>query len=411
MSRVIVVGGGAAGLLAAGTAAQYGAQVVLVERNPRLARKLMITGKGRCNVTNASDLQELIAHVPRNGRFLYSAFSAFGPDDIRDLLHQQGVETKVERGNRVFPVSDKAVDVVDALVSFVRSMGVEILQERVCSLITENGQCRGVECENGLVVKGDAVIVCTGGLSYPRTGSTGDGYHLAKQVEHTVVTLLPSLVPLCTREYDASQMQGLSLKNCTLRVTDTRTGKTIFDELGEMMFTHFGVTGPLVLSASAHMRDMEPARYELSIDLKPALSEQQLSDRILRELGAHKNAAVSTMLATLVPRSMIAVLAARSGLQTSAACHTVTKEQRLRLVDRLKRFTLTVDSFRPIDEAVVTAGGVDVKEINAKTMESKLCQGLYFAGEVLDVDAYTGGYNLQIAFSTGAAAGRAAAQL
>lgn len=410
MSRVLVIGGGAAGLLAAGTAAQYGADATILERNPRPARKVMITGKGRCNVTNASDLQNLIAHVPRNGRFLYSAFSAFTPEDIRDLLSQYGVETKVERGNRVFPVSDKAVDVVDALVRFAASNGVRVEQGRATDLIIEEDACRGVVCEDGTEYRADAVIVCTGGLSYPRTGSTGDGYHLAKQAGHTVTTLLPSLVPLCTREYDASQMQGLSLKNCTLRVTDTVSGKTLFEELGEMMFTHFGVTGPLVLSASAHMKDMSAGRYTLSIDLKPALSEQQLSERVLRELDAHKNAAIATMLATLLPRSMVPVMAARCGLQTSAPCHTVTREQRLRLADRLKHFTLTVDAFRPIDEAVITSGGVDVREMEAKTMASKKLAGLYFAGEVLDVDAYTGGYNLQIAFSTGAVAGRAAAQ-
>ena len=409
MKKVLVVGGGAAGLLAAGTAAQYGADVTLLERNPRLARKVMITGKGRCNVTNASDLQNLIAHVPRNGRFLYSAFSNFTPEDICELLSQYGVETKVERGNRVFPVSDKAVDVVDALTSFATTNGVQIRQARVTELIVENDVCVGVRCEDSTQYTADAVIVCTGGLSYPRTGSTGDGYHLAKQVGHTVTTLLPSLVPLCTREYDATQMQGLSLKNCTLRVIDTVTQKTVFEELGEMMFTHFGVTGPLVLSASAHMKNMTAGRYVLSIDLKPALSEQQLSDRILRELDAHRHAAVGTMLATLLPRSMVGVMAARCGLLASAPCHAVTREQRLRLVDRLKNFTLTVDAFRPIDEAVVTSGGVEVKEIDAKTMASRKLQGLYFAGEVLDVDAYTGGYNLQIAFSTGAAAGRAAA--
>ncbi|MBE6763241.1 MAG: NAD(P)/FAD-dependent oxidoreductase [Ruminococcaceae bacterium] len=410
MSRVLVIGGGAAGLLAAGTAAQWGAEVTVLERNPRLARKVMITGKGRCNVTNASDLQQLIAHVPRNGRFLYSAFSNFTSEDIRELLSQYGVETKVERGNRVFPVSDKAVDVVDALVRFVHANGVRVRQARVTDLILDNGVCGGVIDEDGTRYEADAVIVCTGGLSYPRTGSTGDGYHLAKQAGHTVTTLLPSLVPLCTREYDVTQMQGLSLKNCTLRVTDTVTGKTVFEELGEMMFTHFGVTGPLVLSASAHMKDMAVGRYILSIDLKPALSEQQLSDRLLRELEAHKHATVATMLATLLPRSMVKVMADRSGLQASAPCHSVTREQRLRLLEKLKNFTLTVEAFRPIDEAVITSGGVEVKEVDAKTMASRLVDGLYFAGEVLDVDAYTGGYNLQIAFSTGAAAGRAAAQ-
>ncbi len=410
MTRVLVIGGGAAGLLAAGTAAEYGADVTILERNPRLARKVMITGKGRCNVTNASDLQGLIAHIPRNGRFLYSALSSFGPEDICSLLETQGVPTKVERGHRVFPVSDKAVDVVDALVAFAKQNGVKVKQAQVQSLCLEDGRCTGVVDSQGVPYEADAVIVCTGGLSYPRTGSTGDGYRLATQAGHTVTPLRPSLVPLCTREYDVSQMQGLSLKNCTLRVYDRQKSKPVFEELGEMMFTHFGVTGPLVLSASAHMGDMETGRYTLSIDLKPALSEQQLSDRLIRELETYKKSNISTMLTTLLPRSMVPVVAARCGLTLSSACHTVTKEQRLRMVDKLKHFTLTVEAFRPIDEAVVTSGGVEVKEIDAKTMSSKLVQGLYFAGEVLDVDAYTGGFNLQIAFSTGAAAGRAAAQ-
>ncbi len=409
MNRVIVVGGGAAGLIAAGTAAQNGADVLLVESNARPARKVMITGKGRCNVTNQCDVQEFIANVPTNARFLYSSFSSFTPQDVRDLLADYGVETKVERGNRVFPISDKAVDVVDALVRFARESGVSFVQARVTELIQNNGACVGVKCDDGREFTANAVAICTGGLSYPRTGSTGDGYRLAAAVGHTVVPTRPSLVPLVTREYDAVQMQGLSLKNCVLSVVDTEHQKTIYKELGEMMFTHFGVTGPLVLSASAHMRDMAPSRYRLSIDLKPALSESQLDDRLLRELETHKHATVATMLATLLPRTMIPVIAARSGLQTSLPCHSVTKDMRLRLLHNLKAFTLTVNDFRPIDEAVVTAGGVHIKEVDAKTMASKLVKGLYFAGEVLDVDAYTGGFNLQIAFSTGAAAGRAMA--
>jgi len=409
MKRILVVGGGAAGLMAAGTAARSGAQVTLLERNPRMARKVMITGKGRCNVTNETDLQGMIAHIPTNGRFLYSALSGFDPSDIRALLEEQGVPTKVERGNRVFPVSDKAVDVVDALVRFAKQAGVVFRQARVSSLIIENDRCVGVKDEDGHEYTADCVAVCTGGASYPQTGSTGDGYTLAGQAGHRIIPVQPSLVPLCIKEYDCVSMQGLSLRNVTLRAIDTQTQKTVFEEMGELMFTHFGVTGPLVLSASAHMRPMSPQRYRLVIDLKPALSEEQLDDRLVRELTAHQNAAVHTMLATLVPRSMIPVVAARCGFSSGKPCHSVTKEQRLALRRVLKEFTATVTDFRPISEAIVTSGGVDVKEVSAKTMESRLIGGLYFAGEVLDVDAYTGGFNLQIAFSTGASAGRAMA--
>ncbi len=409
MSRVIVVGGGAAGLLAAGTAAQYGAEVIVLERNTRPARKVMITGKGRCNVTNACDMQETIANIPTNGRFLYSALSSFGSDDIRALLEEQRVPTKVERGNRVFPVSDKAVDVVDALVSFAESNGAAFRCERVDSLQIEENRCIGVRCENGSVYNADSVIVCTGGCSYPQTGSTGDGYQLAQQAGHSIVPVRPSLVPLVIREYDCTQMQGLSLKNCVLKAIDTQTDKVLFKEMGEMMFTHFGVTGPLVLSASAHLRDMSPGRYRLVLDLKPALSEQQLDDRLLREIADHKNSAVSTMLSTLLPRSMIAVVAARAKLSLNSPCHTISKDQRIVLINVLKCFSMTVEAYRPIAEAIVTSGGVNIKEINAKTMASKLLSGLYFAGEVMDLDAYTGGFNLQIAFSTGYAAGKAAA--
>ena len=409
MTRVLVVGGGAAGLIAAGTAAMYGADVTLLEKNPRMARKVMITGKGRCNVTNQTDLQGLIAHVPTNGRFLYSAFSSFDPNDVRSLLEQHGVQTKVERGNRVFPVSDKAVDVVDALVAFARSNGVRFSQARVTSLLLDNDRCIGITDDQGRQWLADRVLIATGGASYPQTGSTGDGYLLAKQAGHTVTPIIPSLVPLCTKEYDCISMQGLSLKNVVLTAVNTTSGKSVYREMGEMMFTHFGVTGPLVLSASAHLRPMHPERYRLEIDLKPALSNEQLDDRLVREIACHHKSSVGTMLFALVPRSMVPVIAARSGLPMNKPCHSITKEQRLRLGAILKCFTVTVTDFRPIAEAIVTSGGVDVKEISSKTMESKRVSHLYFAGEVLDVDAYTGGFNLQIAFSTGAASGRAMA--
>ncbi len=409
MTRVLVVGGGAAGLMAAGTAALYGADVTVLERNTRMARKVMITGKGRCNVTNHTDLQGLIANVPTNGRFLYSAFSSFDPDDVCALLEQYGVQTKVERGNRVFPVSDKAVDVVDALVAFARANGVKFVQAHITKLIINDGVCVGVEDDRGQQWFGDRVLIGTGGASYPQTGSTGDGYTLAKQAGHHVTPIVPSLVPLCTKEYDSTAMQGLSLRNVTLSAVDTLNDKVVYREMGEMMFTHFGVTGPLVLSASAHLRPMQPDRYRLDIDLKPALSIEQLDDRLVREIAAHQNATFATMLLTLVPRSMAPVIAGRVGLAMNKPCHSITKEQRARLNRVLKTFSVTVTDFRPITEAIVTSGGIDVKEISSKTMESKIISHLYFAGEILDVDAYTGGFNLQIAFSTGAAAGRAMA--
>ena len=405
--KVLVIGGGAAGLLAAGFAAQNGHAVTIVERNPRPARKVMITGKGRCNLTNACSVEECVANVPRNGRFLYSALSAFPPSAIIELVESQGVKLKIERGNRVFPVSDKAVDVVDALTRFADKAKALRVQGRVTDLILREGVCFGARLEDGRVLEAEAVIVCTGGASYPQTGSTGDGYTLARQAGHTVVPPRPSLVPLTCAEADCGAMQGLSLKNAGLSVEDTVTGKTIYRDFGEMLFTHFGVSGPMVLSASAHMTDMQPRRYRLHIDLKPALSAEQLDARLVRELEAEKNRAVGNMLPALLPRSMVVPAATRAAIPPEQKCHTVSREERRRLGAVLKDWTVTVTDFRPINEAIITSGGVSVKEINAKTMESKLVSGLYFAGEVLDVDAYTGGFNLQVAFATGAAAGRA----
>lgn len=410
MKRVLVVGAGASGLLAAGFAARGGADVVLLERNDRPARKLMITGKGRCNCTNASDVQGLISHVPGNGRFLYSAFSAFTPEDLRSLLERYGVPTKVERGARVFPVSDKAADVAHALVRFAEEAGAQVVTARVRSLLIADGRVVGALARDGTRYSADAVAVCTGGISYPKTGSTGDGYRLAEQAGHTVVPPRPSLIPVCVREPDCALMQGLSLKNIVLRVTDGETGREIFSEMGEMLFTHFGISGPLVLSASAHMRETPLGRYRLSLDIKPALSMERLDKRLLREIAANPNRSAGAMLGTLLPRSMVPVAAARSGISRESPCHAMTREQRKRLLSTLKDFTLTPEGFRPVREAVVTAGGVSVGEIDPRTMASKLVKGLYFAGEVLDVDAYTGGFNLQIAFSTGTAAGRAMAK-
>ena len=399
--NVIVVGGGAAGLLAAGFAVRGGHDVTVIERNPRPARKVMITGKGRCNLTNACSPADCVENTPRNGRFLYSALSAFSPQDAMALVEAQGVPLKVERGGRVFPVSDKAVDVVDALVRFA---DCRFRQGRVTRLLIDDGVCCGVELENGERLEAYAVVVCTGGLSYPQTGSTGDGYTLARQAGHTIVSPRPSLVPLVCAEEDCPRMQGLSLKNCGLTMADDATGKVVYRDFGELLFTHFGVSGPVILSASAHVQPGQT--YTLTLDLKPALSPAQLDARLVRELEQEKNRDVGNMLPSLLPRKMVAVMAQRAGIPLDRKCHTVTREERGRLGAALKSFSLHVTGTRPIAEAIITAGGVSVREIHAKTMASKLVSGLYFAGEVLDVDAYTGGFNLQIAMATGAAAGR-----
>lgn len=403
---ILVVGGGAAGLLAAGSAARRGLDVTLLERNPRMARKVMITGKGRCNVTNNCSVEQFIAHVPANGRFLYSALSRFSPQDMMALLEELGVPLKTERGDRVFPCSDKAVDVVDALVKYAREGGCRFRQGRAVRLLLEDGACRGVELETGETLRADAVVVCTGGLSYPLTGSTGDGYALARQAGHTIVEPRPSLVPLVSPDAFCAAMQGLSLKNCALRAVDNRTGATICSDLGEMLFTHFGVSGPMVLSASAHMRDMAPERYTLYIDWKPGLTPEQLDARLLRDWDAAKNSDIQNALGSLLPRKSISVMLRQAAIPPDKKCHSVTREERRRFAALLKSFPVRVSGFRPVEEAIVTAGGVSLREINAKTMASKKAGGLYFAGEVLDLDGYTGGFNLQIAFSTGMAAGQ-----
>ena len=405
--NVIVIGGGAAGCMAAGAAARQGHHVTIVERNPRPARKVMITGKGRCNVTNNCDIDTFIRHVPENGRFLYSALNAFTPQDTMALFEEMGVPLKTERGNRVFPISDKAVDIVDGLTKYAKSGGARIVQGRATQLVIADGVCRGVKLEDGTVMEADRVIVATGGRSYPVTGSTGDGYALAEQAGHTVTPTRPSLVALNSPDLFCLDMQGLSLKNCGLQVKDNQTGKIIFTDLGEMLFTHFGVSGPMVLSASAHMRQMAAGRYTLVIDWKPGLSAEQLDARILRDFAERNNMDLSNALGKLLPRLLIPVMLDMVGVKPVKKCNAVTREERLRLVQGIKAMPVEISGFRPIEEAIVTSGGVSVKEINSKTMESKLVSGLYFAGEVMDVDAYTGGFNLQIAFSTGMAAGNA----
>ena len=406
MAKVLVIGGGAAGLLAAGTAAQCGHDVTLLERNERPARKVMITGKGRCNLTNHCTLiNELVAQVPTNGRFLHGAFSRFMPQDIMELVEAEGVELKIERGNRVFPVSDKAVDIVDALVRFATKNGARLQQGRAVSLLLENGAVRGAKTEDGASINADRVIIATGGMSYPLTGSTGDGYTLAKQAGHTIADLKPSLVPLVCHEGFCSDLQGLSLRNVAITVRDITNYKEVYTDFGEMLFTHFGVSGPMILSASTHLRPMEKGRYEIHIDLKPALSYEQLDARVQREFLAASNKNFINALDSLLPKKLVPVIVRLCGVKPSLKVNQVTREMRGRLVNLLKDLKVTVNGFRPIEEAIVTSGGVNVKEVDPKTMQSKLCEGLFFAGEVLDVDAYTGGFNLQIAFSTGHLAG------
>lgn len=400
---LIVIGGGAAGMMAAITAGRLEKKVLLLEKMPRLGKKLLITGKGRCNITNNCDTNALINNIPKNPRFLYSAFNNFTPADTIAFFEAAGVPVKTERGNRVFPVSDQAADVVRALTEQANLANVTIKQGAVSSLCIENQAVTGVCCEDGTIYHGQSVVLATGGQSYPLTGSTGDGYRLAKEAGHTVTPLAPSLIPILTEERDPKEMQGLSLKNVTLTVT--QKGKEIFSELGEMLFTHFGVSGPLVLSASAHIRGLEKGGYMLAIDLKPGLTEEQLDRRILRDFSENQNRDIINSLGALLPRKMIPVVLRRAKIPFETKINEITKEQRHQLLSTVKEFTLTPTGFRPIEEAIITTGGVDVKEVNPKTMESKLCSGLFFAGELLDVDGYTGGFNLQIAFSTGYLAG------
>ncbi len=400
----VVIGGGAAGMLAAATAAEQGQKVCLLEPNRFLGRKLRITGKGRCNVTNNCTVREFLENVPCNGRFLYGAVSRFSTEDVMALFEELGLPLKTERGNRVFPVSDSAGDVVRALEGYVQRTGVRVVRAAAKEICTESGIVSAVRTEEG-DIRCRSVILCTGGLSYPLTGSTGDGYRMAASLGHTIVPARASLVPLESDNDWCAEMQGFSLRNVTLSAYEE--GKLIYRELGEMLFTHFGVSGPLVLSASAHMRDLGKKDYRLSIDLKPALDEQKLDARILRDFSENSNREFKNALGGLAGRAMIPVLVRLSGIPGETKVHSVTREQRRRLVELFKAFPVHISGPRPIDEAIITSGGVSVREVDPKTMASRLVQGLYFAGEVLDVDAYTGGFNLQIAWSTARAAGNA----
>ena len=403
----LVVGGGAAGLMAAGMAVSLGKSVCLFDKNKVLGRKVRITGKGRCNVTNNCPVEEVVAACPRGGKFLYGALSAFSPADTMAFFENMGVPLKTERGRRVFPQSDSAHDIANALERWAK--GAQVVREPVNQVLTENGRVVGVKTPQG-TYHGRSVILACGGASYPGTGSNGDGFQLAKALGHTIVEPTPSLVPLVERGDWCQRMMGLSLRNCGVKVTAKGKKKPVYEDFGELLFTHFGLSGPTILSASAHLRPMEPGKFTVWIDLKPALDQNQLDARLVRELEAHKNKIFANSLEELLPQKMIPVVVERSGIPGETRCHSVTKEQRRNLCELLKNFSLEVEGFRPIAEAIVTSGGVSLKEVNPKTMESKLVEGLYFAGEVLDADAYTGGYNLQIAFATGRLAGTCAGE-
>lgn len=404
--RVIVIGGGAAGLMAAGFAAQNGAKVTVFEKMHRVGRKIMITGKGRCNLANECDVETFMQNVPVNNKFLYSAIYNFTPYDIIDFFNNLGLQTKTERGNRVYPISEKAVDVVDTMRNFALDNGAKIVNKEVKSLLVENGVLKGIKADTDYYA--DSVIVATGGASYPLTGSTGDGYKFAKSVGHTVIPIKPSLVPLESDDKFCKDMQGLSLRNVALTVKN-EDGREIYKDFGEMLFTHFGISGPIVLSASCHMQNFDSHSYTAYIDLKPALSEEQLDLRIQKDFKENINKAVSNSFSKLLPKKMIPVVLKLWGVPFEKKCNSITKEERKNLVNLLKNFSVSILKPRPVSEAIITSGGVKVTEINPKTMESKLMPNLYFAGEVIDVDAYTGGFNLIIAWATGRLSGESAA--
>lgn len=404
---VIVIGGGAAGMLAARSAALAGAQVKLLERNEKVGRKLYITGKGRCNITNNCAVNEVLANIPGNGRFVTGAMHRLPPSAVMELFEQLGVPLKVERGNRVFPVSDRAADVIDALLRELRRLRVDIVRDRAVAIKTQDGEVVGVTGEQG-EYPCSAIVLATGGASYPATGSTGDGYNIAAQLGHTIVPPRPSLIPLEAEERFCGAMQGLSLKNVALKIKNSKK-KVVFQEQGEMLFTHFGLSGPLVLSASACMREWEGEQYTAVIDLKPALDEQKLDARLVREVTERSNQDFQNILGSLVPRLMVPVMVELTQIPPHTKGHEISKGQRRRLLEQLKGLTIHISGPRPLSEAIVTAGGIKVSEIDPKTMASRKARGLFLAGEVIDVDAYTGGFNLQIAWATGFAAGESAA--
>lgn len=407
--RTVVVGGGPAGMIAAKTCADNGDDVVLLEKNEMLGKKILITGKGRCNITSSLDMDEFIKNTPGNGRFLYSAFDNFTNMDIINLLKQEGVSVKEERGNRIFPVSDSAEEVRSALARLVKKAKVSVkLNSRVIGIkVDEETRVKSVVLENGEIAA-DKVILATGGNSYPLTGSNGEGYEIARKLGHTITDIRGSLVPLVANKSICGRLQGLSLRNVRVDVIDSENDKKIYEDFGEMLFTHFGVSGPVILSGSSHLlryknvdKKIKNGKIILKIDLKPALSFEQLDARVLRDFDEFKNKQFKNALDKLLPKKMIDVIIEMSKINSEKKINEVTKEERHNLVKLLKNFEVTIQGFRPVDEAIITAGGISTKEINPKTMESKIVSGLFFAGEIIDVDAYTGGFNLQIAYSTG----------
>ena len=414
MPKVIVIGGGPAGMMAAITAAEGGDEVLIIEKMPSFGKKLLITGKGRCNITSSLYMSEFIKNTPGNGKFLYSAFQNYTNKDIIEFLKKQGLEVKEERGNRIFPVTDKSIDVLNCFTKRIKELKIQYkLNTTAEKILVQNDEVIAVRT-NREMLKADKVILATGGKSYPLTGSTGDGYIMAKSLGHTIIPIKPSLVPLEVYEKEeCKKLQGLSLKNVGIKIIDTDRKKLIYEDFGEMIFTHFGISGPIILSGSAHLAKYKDIDYLLkskyitiNIDLKPALTEEQLDDRILRDFKEFKNKQFKHSLDKLLPQKIIPLIIELSKINADKKVNEITKEERKELVQLLKNFTITIKAFRPVEEAIITCGGVSTKEINPKTMESKLIKGLYFAGEIIDVDAYTGGFNLQIAYSTGYTAGK-----
>ena len=405
MKKVVVIGAGAAGMMAAATAAERGLDVVLLEKQHRVGRKILITGKGRCNITNACDIEEMIENVPTNGKFLYSAFYTFTNDCVIDMFNRLGVSTRVERGKRVFPESDKARDVVDALEKQLKDKKVKLeLNAQVAKIVTKDNKIDKVILSNKKEIKCDSVIVATGGLSYPLTGSTGDGYKFAKSVGHTIVETKPSLIGIEVREEFVKDLEKLALRNVAITVLNSKN-KKVYDDFGEMEFTKYGLDGPIIKSASCRMKNTTKENYKIVIDLKPALDEEKLDKRVQKDFQKYTNKRFENSLNDLLPKKLIPVILEQSEIPLDTVVHQISREQRKKLVHLLKNLTFTVKRYRPIEEAIITSGGIKVSEINSSTMESKLVEGLFFAGEVIDVDAYTGGFNLQIAFSTGYLAG------